>query len=113
MMMRVNQSLVDLLGIRAAERGESRARFIEKLLIAFLRADPRNPKIDPNGRILTDGPAISRRTDAVRFGAAWSRWSAINENLLGLKVPDEWMDEPAEAVDLKRGGRPRQPDMDD
>jgi len=113
LMMRVNQALVDLLDIRAAERGESRSRYIEKLLIAFLRADPRNPRIDPHGRILSDGPAVSRQHDPVRFGADWSRWVALNENLFQWKPGDELRDEPSDAVQLKRGGSPLQPDRDD
>jgi hypothetical protein len=113
MMMRVHSALIDLVDIRAAERGDSRSRFIEKLLIAYLKADPRNPRLDPNGRILTDGPAFSRTADPVRFGAEWARWSAINENLFGWKPPDELRDEPADFVHLRRGGRPLQPDQDD
>lgn len=110
LMMRVNSSLVDLIDIRARERGESRSRFIEKLLIGFLRADPRNPKLDASGRILTDGPAISRAHEAVRFGAAWVKFAAVNDALFGLKIPDEWMEEAPGFVDEQRGGNIREDD---
>jgi hypothetical protein len=113
LMMRVNQSLSDLCDIRAAERGESRSRFIERLLLAYLKLDPRNPRLDQHGRILTDGPAVSRAGDPVGFGAAWSRWVALNENLFQWKPGDDLRDEPADAVLLRRGGRPLQPDEDD
>jgi hypothetical protein len=104
LVMRVQQSLNDLVDIRAKERGESRSRFIERLLVAFLQADPRNPKLDPWGRILTDGPPISKTGDPARFGAAWARWVALNDQLLGFRIPDSWMDEPADFVQRERGG---------
>lgn len=99
---RMHQPLLDLVDIRARERGESRSRYIERLLVAYLSADPRNPRLDPHGRILTDGPPISKAGDPVRFGAAWSRWVALNENLLGIRVPDGGLDEPPEFVDETR-----------
>jgi hypothetical protein len=113
MMMRVHSGLIDLVDIRAAERGDSRSRFIEKLLIAYLKQDPRNPKLDPNGRVLTDGPTVSRAGDPVGFGASWSRWVALNENLFQWKPGDDLRDQPADFVDLRRGALARQPDQDD
>ena len=92
LMMRMHQDLVKLLDARSAEAGESRSRYIEKLLIAFLRLDPRNPKMDPWGRIdATAPPPI--KTDKIIFGEKWSRWKDINERLLGFRVPDEWLDD--------------------
>jgi hypothetical protein len=105
LVMRVHHDLLDLVDIRARERGESRSRFIERLLVAFLQADPRNPKIDPWGLILGDGPAIGKVGEAVRFEAAWLKWSTLNETLLGLRVPDGWLDEEPGYVDAQRGGR--------
>jgi hypothetical protein len=113
LVMRVHQDLIDMLDIRSRERGESRSRFIERLMVAFLAADPRNPKLDPWGRILTDGPPVSKAGDPVRFGAAWSRWTALNENLLGTRIPDSWLDEEAGFVDQQRTGRQPNDGMDD
>ncbi|MBR0994313.1 hypothetical protein JQ580_26685 [Bradyrhizobium japonicum] len=90
LMMRVHQDLVELLDVRSAEAGESRTRYIEKLLLAFLRMDPRNPKLDPWGRIDATVPLLSTR-DQIRFGEMWARWRDINERLLGFRVPDDWI----------------------
>ena len=113
LVMRVQQSLNDLIDIRARERGESRSRFIERLLVAFLQADPRNPKIDPWGRILTDGPPISKAGEPARFGAAWARWVTLNDSLLGFRVPDAWMDEESDFVARQIGAYVADPDEDD
>jgi len=94
MMMRVHADLMELVDAHARERGESRSRFIEKLLIAYLKSDPRNPKIDAAGRIDADAPAPLSATvpaEAARFGAAWAKFSQVNAILFGLQVPDEWM----------------------
>ncbi|MEH2499572.1 hypothetical protein V1294_006051 [Bradyrhizobium sp. AZCC 1678] len=93
LMMRVHADLVHMLDIRAKERGESRSRYIEKLLVAFLRADPRNPKIDAVGRIDAEAPAPLKAPDPLRFGERWARWVDINDKLLGFRVPDEWLDD--------------------
>ncbi|MCA6098169.1 hypothetical protein [Bradyrhizobium australafricanum] len=113
LVMRVQQSLNDLVDIRARERGESRSRFIERLLVAFLQADPRNPELDAWGRVLTDGPTLSKAHDAVRFGAAWAKFVALNESLLGFKPPDRWLDEPSDFVARQMGAYVADPDEDD
>lgn len=113
LMMRVHTGLIELVDIRAAERGDSRSRFIERLLIAYLRLDPRNPKLDPNGRVLTDGPAVSRAGDPVAFGDAWSRWVNLNEIIFQWKPGNDLRDQPPDYVDLRRGAMARQPDQDD
>lgn len=95
-MMRVHDDLLKLLDVRARERGESRSRFIEKLILAFLEADPRNPRLDPVGRINPDAPApISKAGEPLKFGAAWSRWCDLNLTLLGFRVPDRFLDDEA------------------
>jgi hypothetical protein len=103
--MRVHHDLLDLVDIRARERGETRSRFIERLLVAFLQADPRNPRIDAWGLILSDGPAIGKIGDRIRFDAAWSKLCNLNETLLGFRPPDGWLDEEPGFVDAQRGGR--------
>jgi hypothetical protein len=113
LMMRVHHGLVDLIDIRASERGESRSRFIERLLIAYLNADPRNPEIDASGRLMGDGAAISRTGDPVKFGAAWGRWSTINENIFDWKPGDKLRDEDPSSLTERLTGQTRQPDQDD
>jgi hypothetical protein len=67
--MRVHLDLLELVDIRARERGESRSRFIERLLVAFLQSDLRNPKNRSLGLILSDGRAIGKVGDPGRFEA--------------------------------------------
>ncbi|MCG2645197.1 MULTISPECIES: hypothetical protein [Bradyrhizobium] len=113
LVMRVQQSLNDLLDIRAKEKGESRSRYIERLLVAFLQADPRNPVLDPWGRILSDGPAISKAADPVKFGAAWARFVALNDSLFDFRPPDRWLEEPPGFINEQRGGHILEEDMPD
>lgn len=93
LMMRMHSDLVKLLDARAREAGESRSRFIEKLLVAFLRLDPRNPRIDPWGRIDPDAPPPIRTINPHLFGEKWGKFKRIYE-LLGFNPPpDEWLDD--------------------
>ena len=50
--LRAHDDLMKLLTLRAGEAGVSRSHYIERLLIRFLMADPRNPKLDSSGRIV-------------------------------------------------------------
>jgi hypothetical protein len=94
LMMRVHDDLLRLLDVRARERGESRSRYIEKLLLAFLEADPRNPPLDPVGRIDGDAkPPISKTGEALKFGERWARYSDLNLQLLRYRVPDKFLDD--------------------
>ena len=91
LMMRMHEDLVKLLDARSAESGESRSRYIEKLLIAFLRMDPRNPRMDPWGRIDPTAPAPTMAHNQIIFGEKWSRWCDLNERLGYPKPPPEWL----------------------
>ncbi|WP_038965555.1 hypothetical protein [Bradyrhizobium diazoefficiens] len=87
LMMRMHEELVLLLNKRSAEAGESRSRYIEKILVGFLRADPRNPRIDSFGRLdPTAPPPLSTRNDPMKFGEKWSLWKDLNVRL-GLPAP--------------------------
>lgn len=93
LMMRMHVELVELLNKRSAEAGESRSRFIEKILVGYLKSDPRNPRIDPWGRIdPTAPPPLSARNDAIKFGERWSSWKELNVRLGLPPPPDEWVE---------------------
>ncbi|CUT14517.1 hypothetical protein BF49_5597 [Bradyrhizobium sp.] len=113
MMMRMHSGLVSLLDVRSRDRGESRSRFIEKILIAYLAADPRNPRLDAVGRLLDDGPAVSRAGEPVKFGAAWSRWVALNEILFDWKPGDAQRDEDPADLFERLTGAPYQEGLED
>ncbi|MGY3356276.1 hypothetical protein ACVWZK_002939 [Bradyrhizobium sp. GM0.4] len=94
LMVRIHPDLLELLSLRAAERGESRARFMERIIVGFLRADPRNPKMDPAGRIDPAAPPPIK-ADPIRYGAAWSRWEQLNEQMFSFRPPADWLDDEA------------------
>src|ERR1700688_139101 len=60
--LRVHPDLMEILTARARERGVSRSQYIEKLLIGWTNADPRNVKVDSIGKIISDAadPATMR-----------------------------------------------------
>ena len=90
-MMRLHPDLIELLDIQAAERGETRTRFIEKILVGFLRADPRNPRTDAAGRIQADaGASLSAVNDPIKFGTAWALMQSLNQAILNASIPDDW-----------------------
>lgn len=93
LMMRMHEDLVLLLDARSKEAGESRSRYIEKLLIAFLKLDPRNPRMDAWGRIDAEAPPPLQKPDTIRFGERWHKWVDMNERLLGFRVPNEWLED--------------------
>ena len=89
LMMRMHNDLVALLDQRSAEAGESRSRYIERILVGFLKSDPRNPKIDSFGRLdRTAPPPLSPTNDAHRFGEKWGDWKRLNV-ALGLPAPSD------------------------
>jgi hypothetical protein len=106
LMMRLHPDLIDMLDIRANERGETRTRLVEKILVGFLRSDPRNPRMDAAGRIQADAGAPLRATDPIKFGSAWARWQSLNEVLLNFRVPDEWATDEAGYVEWAKRATP-------
>jgi hypothetical protein len=110
LMMRFHPDLIEMLDIRARERGETRTRMIERILVSFLKADPRNPKMDAAGRIQADAdPPASRAGDPMRFGAAWARWVTLNDMLLGFRPPDDWIDDGAGYIEWSKRATPDDP----
>jgi hypothetical protein len=93
-MMRMHPHLTELLDVRAAEREETRSRFIEKILVAYLRADPRNPRIDGAGRIVADAPPpLSVAVDPIKFGEKWATWKRLNDELFGIRLSDDLVED--------------------
>ena len=114
LMMRMHEELVLLLDARSAEAGESRSRYIEKILVGFLKSDPRNPRIDSFGRIDASAPPpLSARNDGMKFGEKWSRWRDLNV-ALGLPAPSDELIEDDTGYNMWAGRAvPTDPNMDD
>lgn len=93
--LRAHDDLMKLLTLRADEAGISRSHYIERLLIRFLMADPRNPKLDAMGRIVPGQttPYDLRTKDPLRTAERWQRFSTAHENLLGMAPPRDWFED--------------------
>jgi hypothetical protein len=95
-MMRMHPDLVRMIDIRSRERGESRSRFVERLVVAFLKADPRNPKLDAVGRVDPDAPPpLSKAGEPMKFAERWTTFKRLNDELLGFRIQDEFLDDEA------------------
>lgn len=68
LIMRIHPDVLPLLDQKAVEQGLTRSQFVEKLLVGWLRLDPRTPRIDAVGR-LEVSPAPSRPGAPVRSGS--------------------------------------------
>jgi hypothetical protein len=96
LIMRAHPDLVSVVGLRAAERGMTRSKFIEQLLIGFLAADPRNPKISAIGKIdfSAPEPLDQRKANPHRFAERWQRFVSANTSVFGTAPPVDWPEEP-------------------
>jgi hypothetical protein len=92
--LRAHDDLMRLLTLRADEAGVSRSHYIERLLIRWLTADPRNPKLDAMGRI-SPGPTPYdlRAKDPLKTADRWQRFSTAHELLFGMAPPRDWFEE--------------------
>ncbi|MGJ4932562.1 hypothetical protein ACQR1I_09225 [Bradyrhizobium sp. HKCCYLS2038] len=93
--LRVHDDLLELLQLRSGEASRSRSSFVETLLVAWLRADPRNPKVARNGKIDRDAPEprAVRTADPVRFAERWTRYAQAHEIVMGHPPPREYLDD--------------------
>lgn len=91
--MRVHPDLLEILDRRSKESNVSRSAYVEQLLVAWIRADPRNPKVDIRGKRV-DGatiPAEQIQRDAFGFAGKWKTFSDIHKALLGAEPPQKWV----------------------
>ncbi|MCG2643766.1 MULTISPECIES: hypothetical protein [Bradyrhizobium] len=93
--LRAHDDLMRILTLRADESGFSRSHYIERILIAYLRLDPRNPNFDAMGRFKKSGtmPFDLFHNDKARVGERWAKFSTVHENLFGMAPPRDWLDD--------------------
>ena len=86
---------MELLSWRAAERGVSRSHLVEQILVGMMRADPRNPKMDPVGRIIPDAesPLALRERSPVQLADRWRRFATAHEIVIGAPPSSDWLDD--------------------
>lgn len=89
LILRAHPDLMNVLTVRARAAGVSRSRYVERLLIAWLNADPRNPKLDAVGKMSPFGWARKNATETVLGNAAkWERYNSAHKALFGVPLPD-------------------------
>ncbi|RXH16925.1 hypothetical protein [Bradyrhizobium guangzhouense] len=93
--MRAHSDLIAILDRRAEEKGQTRSAYIESLLIAWVKADPRNPRIDNRGRLIPDAPtpAELQKANPQRYTDRWVQFNRAFNALFGTDVPREWREE--------------------
>ena len=83
------------LSLRASEAGLSRSAYIERLLINWLRADPRNPRLDNMGKLVSSTgptPFDARTAEPLRVAERWQRFSQAHELIFGQNAPRDWFE---------------------
>jgi hypothetical protein len=95
MTIRLHPDLVRILDARAAELGINRSAYVERLLVGWAKADPRNPRIDMRGKFLdTPDPEDLRTKSPHVFGQRWQKFSEAYAIILGTPAPQSWFEEP-------------------
>ncbi|WP_271602686.1 hypothetical protein [Bradyrhizobium sp. CCBAU 45384] len=94
--LRVHSDLIRILQKRADERNMSRSAYVEGLLIAWVQADPRNPKVDSKGKLVENAPSPLEQMNAnsMKFGAKWADFNRLYALLFGQSAPEKWVSEP-------------------
>lgn len=94
--LRVHSDLIHILQKRADERNMSRSAYVEELLIAWVQADPRNPKIDSKGKRVENAPHPFElmNQNSMLFGAKWARFNQLYALLFDQSAPARWVSEP-------------------
>lgn len=95
--LRMHPDIMDILSMRAAERGVSRSHLVEQILVGMMRADPRNPRMDAVGRIVPDAeaPLALRERSPVQLADRWRKFATAHEIVIGSPPSAEWLDDPA------------------
>lgn len=89
LILRAHPGLMQILTVRARVAGISRSRYIERLLIAWLNADPRNPRMDAVGKILGGfGQARFEALSELGKAERWTRYNAAHAAIFGHSLPD-------------------------
>ncbi|WP_284424124.1 hypothetical protein [Bradyrhizobium sp. SSBR45G] len=88
--------LVYILDARAKEANLSRSAYLERVIIGWVQADPRNPRIDSRGMFIpgAQSPRRYQETQASAFGAKFKTFSDAHEVILGTPAPQRWIEEP-------------------
>jgi hypothetical protein len=92
LVMRLHPDVTAVLDFRAAEKGITRSKFVEQLLVGFLGSDPRNPKMNAIGKIERTGasPLMLRADHPHKFAERWQRFVSGYSGIFGAPPPVDW-----------------------
>jgi hypothetical protein len=95
LVLRVHPDVIEILTRRARERGVSRSQYVERLVLGWIKADPRNPTLDAIGKRTPKAvqPADLKRLSPHVFGQRWARFEQISDLLLEETPKKSWLDE--------------------
>ncbi|PZA13865.1 hypothetical protein DNX69_00010 [Rhodopseudomonas palustris] len=96
LILRAHPDLMKILTVRARAAGVSRSRYVERLLVAWLNADPRNPRMDAVGKILGGfGQARYAAMSTLSKAERWTRYSAAHAAIFGVPLPEAEFEDPS------------------
>jgi hypothetical protein len=95
LIMRLHPDMTALLDFRAEEKGLTRSKYVEQLLVGFLASDPRNPRLNAIGKIERSGPSplMLRADQPHKFAERWQRFVSGYAGIFGAPPPVDWTDE--------------------
>lgn len=93
--LRCHPDLERILELRSREAGVSKSKYVEKLLVGWLGADPRNPRIDSIGKFVpgAQDPYDQRTAEPLKIAEKWQRFAQAHDLLLGHQPPRQWFEE--------------------
>ncbi|SDJ74207.1 hypothetical protein SAMN05216338_106315 [Bradyrhizobium sp. Rc2d] len=93
--LRMHPDIMEILSARAVERGVSRSHLVEQILVGFMRADPRNPKMDAVGRIVdsAESPLALRERAPLQVAEKWQKFVTAHGIVMGSPPPQDWLDD--------------------
>ena len=95
LIMRLHPDVTALLDFRAEEKGLTRSKYVEQLLVGFLGSDPRNPRMNAIGKIdrAAAPPLAQREASPHRFAERWQRFVSGHSGIFGAPPPLDWSDD--------------------
>ena len=95
LVLRVHPDLQAVLNTRAREKGLSRSQYVEKLILGWVRSDPRNPTLDMIGKRVAKAiePAELKKSNPLAFGQRWAKFEQVSELLLEEPPRKSWFDD--------------------
>jgi hypothetical protein len=93
--LRAHADLAQFVTTGASERGITKSQFVEKLLVGFNNLDPRQPRLNMNGRRseTSMGPIERMEKQPMEFEAQWKRFVELSGLLTGFTPPREWFED--------------------